>query len=124
MSTIPITRGDAKSVGFTVHLGDDPDNPTPVILTGAKIWFTARFSYTDPDPPVIQLTSDPDEGIRITAPLLGEGFIDFQPEHTEVLPNEDTDLLYDLQVRDAASNPFTVARGRLLVSAEVTVGVP
>ncbi len=117
-----MSRGD--SLSFLVPLVN-PSTGAPLDLTGAKIWFTAKNNYVDPDiRAVIALDSDTVSGngaVTILTPATsGQARIDINPIATRAQPDGVVKLVYDVQVKDAAGFVTTVENGTLTIIPDVT----
>jgi len=108
-------RGDTAE--FRVTAKDIDGNP--LNLTGASAWFTAKLSTVDPDTSAVFQKSVGD-GITVTDATGGIMMIRLAEDDTSSLSGK-TVLQYDVQVRDTSNGVWTVARGTLLVEADVTV---
>jgi len=103
--------------------------PLPVNITGWYMWWTLKSHYGDPDNQAIaQSTSTPSStpaggGITFTLPLVGKAEITMASLATRQFPDGNTKLVYDVQVRDPSGNIFTVERGILVVSPDVTQAI-
>jgi hypothetical protein len=114
-TTLEIVRGDTVAITITVTLAG-----VAVDLTGASVWFTAKRHLTDADASaVFQLTVG--AGIVLTNAAGGVATATILPAHTSGLTGESTRLHFDVQVKPAAGTVHTVARGALVVRADVTV---
>ena len=115
-TVIRVVRGDSYSFDVAVLLDDEPYQLTNVSLT-----MTAKWSREDSDANAVfqkTLTS----GITITSVADGTLQIDLSPSDTASLPPTEVVLKYDIQLVDGLK-VYTVARGDLYVSPDVTVGV-
>lgn len=89
-------------------------------LTGCQMWFTAKWTYADPDISAI-FQKIIGSGITITNPILGMATVVISPTDTSGLPPSKILLVWDCQVEDASGNVFTVASGNLIITPDVTI---
>lgn len=110
-----ITRGDEATFRATVYNADG----TLLNLTGASAWFTAKEKTADSDATAkFQKTI----GSGITVISTGILHVILNEADTKSLSNTyPTQLVWDLQVQDAAGTKVTVASGKLWVNPEVTI---
>jgi hypothetical protein len=100
--------------------------PVPVNITGWFMWWTLKYHFADTDQQAVgQSTSTPTStpaggGIVFTLATAGKAEITMGPLATRVFPDGPVRLVYDVQVKDPSGNPFTVERGILIVSPDVT----
>lgn len=110
-----ITKWQVKDYGLDV--------PAPVDITSATIWFTAKADIDDVDASAsFQKTSA--SGISITDATNGKFTVTVAASDTSGLTGflyQEKRLAYDLQVKTAAGQIFTVARGALVVKQQVTI---
>lgn len=126
-------RGDSLTLLIWVTQADEPAEPTdeitysPVDLTGATIWMTAKKKKNDADDKaVFQISSPADITINVD-PLTGKAKIVVPASATEanvaLVYNDSTTritLYYDIQVKTADDNVSTVQEGRLHVDIDIT----
>lgn len=113
MADFTIYRGDTVSLNITITASGEAYN-----LTGKSMWFTAKTSYAVADPGTFQKTIG--NGITIVSAANGRATIVISPSDTNSLGNSKTALVYDVQVKDASGNIYTVASGNLIVVPDVT----
>ena len=107
-------RGDTAE--FRVTALDIDGNP--LNLTGASAWFTAKRTTSDDDnSAVFQKTVG--NGITIIDAINGIMLVRLAEADTSSIAGKEY-LEYDLQVKDTSNGVWTVARGSLLVLADVT----
>jgi hypothetical protein len=83
------------------------------------MWFTAKWAYRDLDAAaVFQKTIG--SGIVITNALLGLATATLVAADTSGLAAVKVPLVWDIQVRTAGGETFTVAKGNLIVTPDVT----
>lgn len=88
-------------------------------LTGASLWFTAKYTTADADvAAVFQKTLA--DGLVITDAVNGLVTATLAPSDTSTLPDSRTILDWDLQVKTVAGSVYTVAIGKLTVFPDVT----
>jgi hypothetical protein len=109
-------RGDAASFQVVALASD---GVTPVDLTGATLWFTAKPRRSDADNAagVIQKTSA-SGAIVITDAPAGQARVDLAAADTSGLAG-DTTLWWDAQAK-VGGRDRTLAHGRLFIRADVT----
>ena len=93
---------------------------SPVDLTGATIWFTAKKLRTDADnQAVFQLKTPTD--IVVSAPATGVAVATVAANLTAGLnKSADTILEYDWQIKDVLGRIWTIEVGQLTIKAKVT----
>ena len=118
---IQLQRGDTYYFDFTVT------GLTPT-LDECLIWFTAKNNLTDvDDDAVIRKTLG--AGIETTGDAAGT--LTFEPDDTAAIvpptgvndPNWAAELFYDMQIKTPADEIFTILKGRVLVSMDITQAV-
>lgn len=117
-TVLTMTRGDTKQLSVTIMTG-----ATPQDLTGGKLFFTAKLNVIDADPGVFQLAWQDggiSAGITVISPPSGIANVYIAPAATNTLADYDVELVWDLEFVSPAGDVFTVARGTLLVSPDVT----
>lgn len=115
MSNFQITRGDTRKLDATVTEGK---GGPAVNLTGVTLRFTAR---TSPEEATAVITKVTGTGIAHTDVAAGKARITIDPADTTGLPNTgDHTLHYDLQITTAAGEVYTLIRGLLFITQEVT----
>lgn len=109
-----IRRGDTEIIDFELFDGDG--NLYSVEGDALEIWFGAkRNKYTaDGSAEIMKLMST--SGITVSGNLLS---VTINPTDTSTLPGRDTELYYELQVKDSSAKIYTLASGRLVVEADV-----
>lgn len=111
---------------FTVQPGQQPAVPSsvPVNLTGATIWFTAKYAVADPDErAVMRLNNQALSGVTIVNATGGQFSVTGPLLATVQFPDAETDLFFDIQYKDASGHVFTVERGSLAILPDVTRSV-
>lgn len=95
----------------------------PVDLTGCKVWMTARRNRGGT---VIFQRDSASNGIVIDADQganPGKADIKLAVASTSGLSSEDVTLYYDIQVKSATGDIWTVNYGKLVVSADATTEI-
>lgn len=111
-------RGDTNKFDFQVLISGAAVN-----ISAFTFRFTAKYQQDDEDVDAV-FTCTNSDGISLTAPTNGELRVTVSPAKTNVLPKHDTDLFWDLQYVDAASEVHTVAMGTLQVRCDVSLTTP
>lgn len=111
-------RGDSLSFDLALT---NAQNGSPLNLTDAKIWFTAKNNYVDPDnQAAIALDNAALGGITVTDVARGLARVDIAPIKTRSFPDGPVRVVYDVQVKDAAGFVTTVESGTLTVYPDVS----
>lgn len=112
---IELTRGDTYKFSFVVQIGGIPQG----IASWQKFWFTAK---TNPaaTTAVIALTDLTGGGIERVAPQSGGCEVTIPATATASLPNRRQMLYADIQGEDASGREYTLAKGTVVVSPEIT----
>lgn len=120
MSTVPTQNlemlcGDTFQFTITVTRAGSPVN-----LTGASLWVTAKHKKSDLDSQaVFQLTIG--SGIVVTDAAGGIAAATVVPSNTTALRGADTSLYFDVQLKESGgATTSTLVKGDLLVEADVT----
>jgi len=113
IENISLVRGDTYRERFVVTdlLG------VPIDLTGAKLYYTIKTNYEQPDPGVLQLTS-PTSGITIVDAPNGVAELTITASQTDVL--QPMSYLYDMQIKLQDGTIATLVSGTLTVLPDVT----
>lgn len=106
-------RGDAASFDIVAV---QSDGVTPLDITGATIWFTAKHRRSDADPGAIQKTVG--AGVVIVDGPTGQARVDLAAADTSPF-TVPTTLYWDVQAKIAGKDR-TLAFGRLRVLLDVT----
>lgn len=118
MSDIKLTRGDDLTFDIYVTRG----NPeVPVILTGAKIYFTIKKTTRDDDADALiekNSTDNPTE-CRVLDDIAGIIRVHVPGSETDDLPV--SYLPYDVQVKEADGNIVTPEKGFVEVERDSTI---
>jgi hypothetical protein len=113
-------RGDTLEVPFQAMSKDE--TPVPVDITGAKVWFTVKYNYGDPDSLAVSAFDsvvDP-LNVVITTALQGIGKAILPAIATRAFPDGDVTCIYDIQMKTAAGAISTIKSGTILVHPDVT----
>jgi len=108
-----MTRGDTKQIGVSVTRND-----SPVDLTGATIWMSAKRSY--PDTVYVFQISTVTDDVEITDEEGGLATVTIPPDATSGLSSQVNTLVYDIQVRESDGTITTVGSGTITVNPDVT----
>jgi hypothetical protein len=112
MTTLSMTRGDDRTLDLAVTF-----DGAPVDLSGAQLWWTAKMRHLDTDADAVIRKSSAD-GITVVDAAGGLATVAIKPEDTATLPGSNA-LWWDLQVKSGGL-VHTIAKGRLVVNADVT----
>lgn len=111
---------------YTVPPGQQPSTSAsvPVNLTGATIWFTAKYAVADPDErAVMRLNNQALMGVTVVNATGGQFAVTGPVLATNQFPDGETDLCFDIQYKDVTGRVFTVERGTLAILPDVTRSV-
>lgn len=115
---IRIWRGDTWEEDWVLTQEDG----NPFDLTGVKLFFTVKTDPTIADVSAnLRLTSTPSSGITITDAANGEVSLSITQSQTAALTPQS--YYYDIQVVTATPKVYTLARGRFIVEADITIGI-
>lgn len=113
-TTIRVTHSEDRTFTSIIYLNDAVVN-----LSGASIYFTAKYNFTDSDADaVFQLSTS--SGITITNAAAGAISITIPSSATSSLPYAELRLVYDLLVITASNTRGFPLRGTLIVSPNVS----
>lgn len=120
------SRGDTFT--FPVYVTQLPPGALPgqqpftQDITGWNFWCTGKYNLSDPDmSAVFQLTTTPANGIVIVPPSSqGLVLVTVPPIVTTSFADSDIKIYYDVQGKDTLGNIFTVERGKMIVTPDVT----
>lgn len=119
MTTLRIKRGDDRTIRTPVFT--QPGGTAPYPWLDSKAWFTAKIATGAPDSAAI-IALDSDRGVdEIDLSTDGIALSKISGAKTRQLPNVETRLVFDLQVRNPNGEIFTVDSGELIIEAEVTL---
>jgi hypothetical protein len=93
-------------------------NGVPFDLTGASLKFLAKRNVADADGSAVITKTTAGGGIVVPTPTNGVAQVQILAADTQSLANEETVLVWELQVT-SSSNPFTVAAGLLTIEPAV-----
>lgn len=111
-------RGDNFSILYTVT---DGSTGLAQDLTGCTVWWTAKLSKSDADPGYFQRKTG-GSGITLatqSGSTKGQFTVAIVNTNTSGL-TADTDLYFDCQVKDTASEIYTLESGLLRVTLDIT----
>jgi hypothetical protein len=112
MSVLELTRGDSTAWEFTIRDSDG----IPIDITAHAVAFTVKANISDvQEDAVIAVTTPTD--VVLTDPTEGLCEVRLDPADTGLAPGQ---YVWDLQVTTPGTTVWTVASGKLLVSADVT----
>ena len=111
--TIRMYRGDTR-----VIVGTAKQSGTAMNITGGTIVMTARYGIGETA--VFTHDNAGNGGIVLTSPTSGIFTITIAPASTSSLPDEEMQLQYDIQYTTSGSAVYTLARGTLLVTPDIT----
>jgi len=110
-------RGDTLTFELALT---NPKTGAPLDITGAKIWFTAKNNYVDPDNQAVIALDTVSGGVAITDAVRGLARVDVPPLATRSFPDGPVKTVYDVQIKDAAGIVTTVESGTLKVWPDVS----
>jgi hypothetical protein len=113
--TIRMIRGDTYEFVFRV-VQDGDSFP----ITGATFWMTAKWDVEDADLDAVFQISTADD-IAILSESEGRVGVIIKPAKTIGLPAHIVTLPYDIQMKASGGEIYTVLRGTLVVTPDVTV---
>jgi len=130
MSDLVLKRGDDETVQLLLTdpegVGADPDDPStwpPIDLAGATLWWYVKASTTDSDAEAI-IAKTTGTGIAVIGPTAdGRADVTIVPADTETLPNWqlDTELDWEVQLKDAANKIRTVGEGTVTIESDIVL---
>lgn len=110
-------RGDTRTLTLTIRKADASG---PYDLTGARLWFTAKYKLTDADAAAVIALTSTGGGIQITNAVGGIAKVNILPAHTSGIAGKRTPLEYDVQGIGADGTVFTPSRGVVTILPDVT----
>lgn len=117
-------RGDTLILSITVTQTLEGET-TPVDLTGASLWMTAKRKPTDKDNQAVFQMTTPTDIVIDGDPTSGRAMITVPPEATASITYASDEaavtLVYDIQVKTQTGIVQTVAVGKLLVNRDITL---
>lgn len=107
----------------TLSVSVNTDTGSPVDLTDAKMWFTVKQRFLDPDDKALiqKRTANAggsDSQIKIVTPATGKAEIYIVPADTQSM-NPGT-YVYDIQVTLANGKTYTITRDKITFKEDVT----
>lgn len=114
---LTIIRGDTSVFDLTLV---GTDGVTPVNLTGSQIYFSAKWSLTEPSGAPAISASTLTGGIAIITPAAGIITVTLIPALTNTLTNDKIELFYDLRQSKSSTEAYTALRGILTILPSVT----
>ncbi len=115
---LELIRGDTASYAGVATLNGGAYN-----LTGASLRFTAKRSTTDADSAAV-LSKTIGAGIVVTDAAAGKYRIDFAPGDTSGMIEPIAPLVFDVQLRTAAAEVYTLLTGYIWVVPDVSRTAP
>ena len=117
------------SIKLEIYRGDEPtyiltikNYGANVNLTGYKIWFTVKESYSDADDDaVIQMSSADVSEIEILDQTSYKGQVKIYLSKTETALLSQGTYVFDVQMKTSAGKILTVVAGDLIVKSDVTL---
>jgi hypothetical protein len=116
---------DDRTLTVTANYKDEEGNITgPVDLNGAKIWMTVKQRSGDPDDQALFMKRNTaaggsDDEIKILTPTTnGQAEIYIIPADTEEM--DPGTYQYDIQVKLSNNKTYTITRGKITFSEDVT----
>lgn len=109
-------RGDSALWDFVATY----PSGAPLVLTSATVWMTAKNQLSDADVAAVFQVSTTGGQITLTDAPNGKFRVQLTPSNTNTL-TKDTNLFWDVQVKDASGKIYTVADGTLLVKLDATI---
>jgi hypothetical protein len=120
MPDLTMSRGDSLVYATTLYQLNQPVK-IPQDLTGAKVWFTAKRYFTDPDNQAVSQVDSVGGGVVIVnPPVSGQIVVTLPFQATVGFPDSDVVLIYDIQIRTSGGLVLTLERGTLTVSPDAT----
>lgn len=114
------------SIVLTMFRGDDRQfdlaftkNGAPYDLTGGSLWVTAKLKISDPDSSA-QFQKTIGDGITIVSAVGGTATLTIDAADTDDMPDDQTELFCDVQIKDSQNNISTPIAFKLIVNPEVT----
>lgn len=114
MSLLAMVRGDTATFTITVTNQDG----TPFDLTSATLWFSVRSAPGAVG--YIFQKKTPSSGITVATPTTGVAVISIDNADTSGLSPSEQRLVWDCQLKTSGGSIFTINRGDLIVSADIT----
>jgi hypothetical protein len=113
-------RGDTWAWEFTVL---KPNKQDPQDITGAQFRLTAKYDPADFDGEAPIVGTSGSGQCQVTDGPAGIVEVIIPPSQTKLV-TAPTTLRYDLQATDGAGNVWTVAKGRIVVEADISLVQP
>lgn len=117
VTNLQMVRASTESFNFQIR---DKSTGDPTNLTGGTLVFTAKWNFTDSDAAAVFQLSTPASGITIISAVNGTANVTIPDTATAALPYDVVYLDYDMKFTDGSGFPWTVMRGTLKVSPNVT----
>lgn len=111
-------QGATLVVNFTFTRKNSQGQTVPVDLSGATIWMTVKYRYTDPDPGIVQASTGNGGFVVTDAPGgLGTAMVD---NTVFASMNAPINLVYDTKVKESSGVESISHFGQLTIKASVT----
>ncbi len=116
MSTLTMFHGDTPTFSATIS------NLSSSGLAGCELWMTAKRAATDPDSAAVFQKPNASWVIDQTgnASTPGIAHVQLANADTASLPLYPVALVYDIQLKDASGDIYTIDSGTLTVTPDVT----
>ena len=115
--TVPATRDETRARGDNFpfqYEAKQADNSALDISTG----YTFRFTVDPSDAPTSAGSNAFQvNGVVTNGPL---GKVEFRPTPTQMNLNPDQDWFYDIQMKDPQDYLYTMVKGKLIISQDIT----
>lgn len=110
-----LVRGDSYEMTFEVK----DRNEVVINMTGYTVWMTAKNYISDVDlSAVFQKTLS--SGITLTNATLGQVRVVLSPTDTSSLGDVTSYLHYDIQMKNGSGQIFTIIKGVITVTPDIT----
>lgn len=116
MSELKMTRGDDRT--FDIDIADQ-DGAAVDLSTFEGLWFTAKRRISDSDEDAV-FQKALGQGLELDTEIDGRASVTVDAADTTDLPDHNTRLVWDVQVKDGEGSVVTVAAGTLTVTPDVT----
>jgi hypothetical protein len=107
---LTVRRGRTKTWNYGATVDGQPLN-----LTGATVYFTVKERYADLDEDALALKNTTEGGVTVTSAPGGTGTFRLDPADTLGLPDWETEVVWDLVVREANGAVHEIDSGKILV---------
>ena len=116
MTFLAISRGSSAVVQTSIA------NLASTGLAGCTFWFTAKYRATDADTLAVFQKLNASFTVTSVGSLTAPGvvLVTIQPADTASIPEYTKLLHWDIQMKDASANIYTVDSGMLRINADIT----